>query len=80
MKKKRCFLSKQSDHYYTLCWQGQGSVCVFLCYLLEIKTIAYEVTFKVISIQHGNDYKTNIFRMHLKISISSSVLYLYGDK
>lgn len=75
-KKKSSFLPKQSDHYYTPCWKGQGSVCEFLCYLLEIKMIAYEVTFKVIFIQHRNGYKNNVFRIHLQICFSSSVLYL----
>lgn len=53
------------------------TIFVFLCYLLKIKTIMYEVTFKVISMQHGNDYENNIFRICLKICVSSSVLHLF---
>jgi len=46
MKKKCSLLSEQSDHYYTPSWEHQGSACEFLCYLLKIKTIAYEVASK----------------------------------
>lgn len=71
------FLSMQSECYSTPWWKGEETIFVFLCYLLKIKTIMYEVTFKVISMQHGNDYENKIFRICLKICVSSSVLHLF---
>lgn len=64
----------------TLFHAGKGKgVFVNYCAIYLEQKLVYEVTFKVISREHGNDYENNIFRIHLKISVSSSVLYLFME-